>query len=266
MPLYPTVPGDYPTVDGVGNRVSLTDSDGNETDWTFNSLNLPVTESNALGTTTTTYDADSGVTSIEDADGRVRDFVYNNDRQLTAENWMSGGTIVETMAYIYDLDGELTSARDPNSAYTFIYDGDGNVLSTDNAGTPNVPDVLLTNGYDLMRDRTSQSATIAGTADYLNSYSYNGDRQLTGVSQQDQNGGNLVSPKELDYDYNALGQFTDVWAYNTLGGPREDVYRGASTYDGDNRLTGLAYTSNAGTSRIDDFGWTYNAGSLVTSF
>ncbi|OYV83664.1 MAG: hypothetical protein B7Z73_15845, partial [Planctomycetia bacterium 21-64-5] len=253
------------TLDGVGNTTKLIDSDNNATSWTFNTLNLPVTETNALGTTTTGYNADGLVTSVQDADGRVRDFVYNNDQQLTAENWMSGSTVVAAMAYNYDLAGELTSASDPNSAYAFTYNGNGQVTSVDNAGTPNVPHVVLTNGYDLMGDRTSQSATIAGTADYLDSYTYNADQQLTMLQQQDQNGGNVVSPKELDYNSNALGLVTDVWAYNTLGGPRVDVYHGAYSYDGDNNLTGLAYTSNAGANTIDTFGWTYSAASLVTS-
>ncbi|OYV78599.1 MAG: hypothetical protein B7Z73_19540, partial [Planctomycetia bacterium 21-64-5] len=254
------------TLDPAGNEVKLVDSDNNATSWTFNALNLPVTETSALGTTTTSYNADSLITSIQDAAGRVRDFTYDNLSRLTAEQWMSGGTVVATMAYAYDLDNELTSASDPNSAYAFTYNGDGLVTSTDNAGTPNVPDVLLTNTYDAMGDRTSQSATIAGTLDFLNGYSYNGDQQLTGVTQQDQTGGNIVSPKEVDYAYNALGQFTDVWAYNTLGGPREDVLHGAYSYDDGNRLTGLAYTSNAGATTIDAFGWGYDAANNVTSF
>ncbi|HVA50273.1 MAG TPA: RHS repeat-associated core domain-containing protein, partial [Pirellulales bacterium] len=247
-------------------ETKLVDPANNSTTWVFDALNRPTSETNALGTTTTTYDASSDVTSITDADGRVRDFVYNNDQQLTAENWMSGTTVVATMAYGYDLAGELTSASDPNSAYAFAYDGDGQVISTDNAGTPNVPDVVLSNTYDLMGDRTSQSATIASTADYLNSYAFNGDQQLTAVTQQDQNGGNVISPKEIDYDYNALGQVTDTWAYNTLGGPRSDVLHGAYSYDAGDRLTGLAYTSNAGANTIDTLGWGYDAANNVTSF
>ncbi|HVA46740.1 MAG TPA: RHS repeat-associated core domain-containing protein, partial [Pirellulales bacterium] len=254
------------TLDPAGNETKLVDPAGNATTWTFSPTNLPLTETNALGTTTTTYNLDSLPSSIQDADGRVRDFLYNNDRQLTAENWMSGTTIVATMAYGYDLAGELTTASDPNSAYAFAFNGDGYVTTVDNSGTPNVPHVVLTNGYDLMGDRTSQSATIAGTADYLNSYAFNGDQQLTSVTQQDQNGGNVISPKEIDYDYNALGQVTDTWAYNTLGGPRSDVLHGKYSYDTGDRLTGLAYTSNAGATTIDSFGYGYDAANNVTSF
>ncbi|HVA47490.1 MAG TPA: Ig-like domain-containing protein, partial [Pirellulales bacterium] len=249
------------TLDPAGNETKLVDSVGNATTWSFSPTNLPLTETNALGTTTWGYNADSLVTSIQDADARVRDFVYNNDRQLTAENWMSGTTIVAAMAYSYDLAGELTSAGDLNSAYAFAYNGDGQVTSVDNAGTPNVPHVILASGYDLMGDRTSLSATIAGTADFLNSYSYDADQNLTMVQQQDVNGGNIVSPKEVDYGYNAIGQFTSVAAYNFIGvGPREDVLAGAYSYDNGARLTGIAYTSNGGTTTIDTLGWGYNAG------
>jgi RHS repeat-associated protein len=254
------------TLDGAGNETKLVDSDNNATSWTFNALNEPLTETNALGTTTTAYNKAGLVTSIEDADLRVRDFTYNNDQQLTAENWMSGSTVVATMAYGYDLAGDLTSASDPNSAYAFGYNGDGDVTSTDNNGTPNVPHVVLTNTFDLMGDRLTQSATIAGTADFINNYGYDGDQNLTVVQQEQQTGGNTVANKEIDYAYNAIGQFTAIGYYDQLSGPRTDIATGAFSYDTDGRLTGLAYTANGGQTAIDTYGWGYNAGSLVTSF
>jgi YD repeat-containing protein len=176
--------------------------------------------------------------------------------RLTTENWMSGTTIVAAMNYGYDADNQLVSASDANSAYAFGYDNDGNVLTVDNNGTPGVPDVLLAAAYDSMGDRTSLAATIAGTADLLNSYSYDADQRLTMLQQQSQSGGNAVSPKEVDLAYNALGQFTTIADFNYLnGGPRMDMATGAYSYDTDNRLTGLAYTSNAGGNHIDAFGW-----------
>ncbi len=108
-------------LDPAGNRLKLIDPDSNATTWTYSPTNLPLTETNSLGTTTTAYNLDSLATSIQDADGRVREFDYNNDQQLTAENWMSGNTIIASMAYGYDLAGELTSASDPNSTYAFAY-------------------------------------------------------------------------------------------------------------------------------------------------
>ena len=254
------------TLDAAGNRIKLVDPANNQTSWTVDALNRPVTETNSLGTTTTTYDASSDVTSITDADGRVRDFAYDNLHRLTAENWMSGNTIVATMAYAYDGASQLTSASDPNSAYAFGYNNDGAVLTVDNAGTPNVPHVVLTSTVDAMGDRTSLSAAIAGTADFLNSYSYDADQRLTMLQQQQQTGGNTVAYKEVDFAYNALGQFTTIGDYNYNGGPRTDVLTGAYSYDTANRLTGLTYTANGGATHIDAFGWSYDAADNVTSF
>ena len=73
--------------------------------------------------------------------------------------------------------------------------------SVDNSGTPNVPHVVLASTVDLMGDRTSLAATINGTADFINNYSYDADQRLTMLQQQQQTGGNTVAPKEIDYAY-----------------------------------------------------------------
>jgi hypothetical protein len=46
----------------------------------------------------------------------------------------------------------------------------------------------------------------------LNSYSFDADQRLTGEVQQQQTGGNGVAPNEIDFAYNALGQFTSALA------------------------------------------------------
>jgi hypothetical protein len=56
---------------------------------------------------------------------------------------------------------------DPDSDYAFGLNNLGQTLTVDNAGTPNVPHVIPANGYDTGGDRTSLSATINATADFL---------------------------------------------------------------------------------------------------
>ena len=130
-----------------------------------------------------------------------------------------------------------------------------------------MPHVVLNEAYDALGDRTSLAATIAGTADFSNSYSYDADQNLTMVQQQGVSGGNIVSPKEVDYGYNAIGAFTTVADFNFIGvGPREDVLSGTYSYDNGARLTGLAYTSDGGTNTIDTLGWGYDPANNVTSF
>ncbi|MGH7138789.1 MAG: hypothetical protein ACREHD_23830, partial [Pirellulales bacterium] len=156
---------------------------------------------------------------------------------------------------------------DGNSEYAFAYNGDGQTTSVDNARTPNVPHVVLSQGYDLAGDMTSQSATINGTADFANSYAFDADQQLTMVQQQGVNGGDVISPKEFDYGYNSIGQFTGMADYNFIGdGPRLDTLAGTFSYDTGARLTGIDYTSEGGQNAVDNYAWAYNAGNLVTSF
>jgi hypothetical protein len=155
---------------------------------------------------------------------------------------------------------------DPDSDYAFGLNNLGQTLTVDNAGTPNVPHVILANGYDSGGDRTSLSATINGTADFLNNYSFDADQRLTAVEQQAQSGGNAVAPKQFDLNYNALGQFTSAWDYNYVGaGPAMDVASGVYSYDTGNRLTGLSYTANAGQTSIDAYTWGFDNGDRVTT-
>jgi hypothetical protein len=123
------------------------------------------------------------------------------------------------------------------------------VIAADNYGTPSIPRVVLSARYDAAGDMTSQSATIAGTADFANSYTFDADQRLTTVQQQRQSGGDNVASKEIDYAYNSVGQFTGIAYYNQLSGPRTDVATGALTYHTGNRLTGLACTSAGGANK-----------------
>ncbi|MSR57401.1 MAG: hypothetical protein EXS05_06990 [Planctomycetaceae bacterium] len=114
------------------------------------------------------YDAVSNVTGQTDRNGRVTNFTFDTLYRLTAELWKSGGTTIRTLSYAYDAAGELTSAGDADSAYAYTYDAAGRVTQVDNNTTPNVPRVILTSGYDNLDRRTSLSASVAGTADFLN--------------------------------------------------------------------------------------------------
>ena len=253
------------TLDAVGDRTKLVDPANNTTTWVFDALNRPISETNALGTTTTSYDASSDVTSIIDADGRVRDFTFDNLHRQTMEQWMNGNSVVRTITTTYDADNEVTSMSDPDSAFAFTFNGDGQRLTLDNSGTPNIPHVVLTSGYDLAGDHTSLSATVNGTADFINTYEFDSDQRLTTVQQQQRTGGNGVAQKEIDLSYDALGQFSALADYNLLSGPRTDVATGAYSYDGGNRLTGLGYTANGGATHIDAYTLGFDNANHVTS-
>ena len=86
---------------------------------------------------------------------------------------------------------------------------------------------------------TSLSATINGVSDFQNTYTYDNLDQMTKVVQSS-NGGNAVAYKEVDYTYNADGQFTTVTSY---AGADETQLVAEGVYQGMQRR-GLSWSSD----------------------
>jgi YD repeat-containing protein len=122
---------------------------------------------------------------------------------------ITGGTAI----YGYNAGGNVTAAADNFSAYAYSYNADNLVTSVDNNGTPNVPRVVLSRTYDALSRASSESATVAGTADFLNNYSYDSLNRLTTETQAQQAGGNSVAAKRVNFAYNADGQYTSISRY-----------------------------------------------------
>jgi len=171
---------------------------------------------------------------------------------------MNGSTVVRTISYAYNADNQVTSASDPDSSYAYTLDHLGRVTSLDNSSTPNIPHVVLSNQYDAMNNRTQLSATVAGTADFLNAYTYDADQNLLQATQEGQTGGNGVAPKGVGYSYNLDGQITSVLNFDpTTSSPHPDITYGTLSYDSGNRLTEIDYKHSSTT--LDELSWSYNA-------
>src|SRR5207244_2409615 len=80
-------------------------------------------------------------------------------------------------------------------------DSDNLVRQIDNPGTPTGPHVVLNISYDHTLRETSESATVAGTLDFLNNYNYNADSAITQITQQGQTGGNSVAAKLVNFAF-----------------------------------------------------------------
>ena len=167
---------------------------------------------------------------------------------------------MRTLSYTWDAAGQLTAASDPDSSYAISYDNLGRVLTVDNNGTSGVPRVILTSGYDAAGNRSSLSASVAGTADFLNTYTHDALDRLTRVDQAGQTGGNTVAEKRVDLAYNAIGQFTSIARYkDTDGGTAQRSGHGRRTAMMRwGRLTSLAYTKG-GTNLFTPYSWTYDS-------
>ena len=125
------------------------------------------------------YDAFGNATSVEDAGGRVTDFVYDNADRLTRTTLpapVSEGTRPE-ISYAYDLSGNLTTVTDPFGHDTVSFYGLDNELEA--VEIPIDDGVTATTQYfydDQLRLTQVQDAEIRTT-----NYSFDNLGRLTGV-------------------------------------------------------------------------------------
>ncbi len=270
--------------DADENELTETDPDGNVTSYSYDSLNRLIGQSEMIqlasgatpvtAVTTLQYDADGDLLEKTDADGQVTTDSYDNAGRLIAEKWYRAGssTPYDTLNYSYDADGELLIAQDGSSSYTYTYNSLGEQTSVDNngsgprgtTGTPGVREVLLNSTYDADGDRTQLAATIGGTADFVNGYSYSDLNQEIQVSQaaSTATGADAVESKLVDFIYNADGQFDAIARYASPAGTSQLVATSSYGYDDLGRLTSLAQTAAATT----DYVWTYDADADVLNF
>jgi len=188
-----------------------------------------------------------------------------DEPQLTADSSQLLSSY-NTITTAYNADGQITSIGDNFSHYAYTYDGQGNVASVDNAGTPGVPDVLLSSSYDASGNRSSLSATIAGTADFLNSYGYNTLSQLDLIDQQGQTGGNAVAPKSIYFGLDAIGDITEIDRANSVSaGPNQSgpAYSVLS-YNDQGQLTGIKHEYMGAS--LDDLTYTFDPLGRVSTF
>src|SRR5438874_1831217 len=112
--------------------------------------------------------------------------VRNEEEKLAACLRSAAGLVDETIVVdTGSIDGtrelsanRLTSETDNFSSYALGYDNANRLTSVDNNGTPNMPRVILTYGYDNFSNRTS----IADNSGATENLTYDSDNNLTNVN------------------------------------------------------------------------------------
>ena len=125
-----------------------------------------------------------------------------------------------------------------------------------------MPHVVLAVGYDHVGNETSLSATVAGTADFLNNYTYDSDGELTQATQQGQTGGNAVAPKLVNFAYNADGLYTTISRYANLAATQL-VATSTYGYNADGEIASLSH--DKGGTNVNAYTWTYDHAGRVTA-
>lgn len=259
-----TSPQTYYTYDAAGNLLSRTDPDGNTTTYTYDAVNRVQSETDANSHTTAyTYDSNANLTSITDRNGKVREFTYDALNRKIREQWRdeAEGPVVETINYTYDTLGRLTAAGDSESSYSYSYDELGRLISESNAGTVDLPTVVLNRTYNAAGQLSSVSATVNNVADFVNEYEYDNLGRVTSLAQSGVTGGSSVSGKLVEFSYNALGQVTTIDRYSDLT-ETQLVAHTSYGMDDAHRVTSISHIN--GSTIIAAYGLTYDSNSRIT--
>lgn len=247
--------------DADGNETSSTDADGNETTYSYDADNNQTEVTDPLDNVTkTTYDADDRVSTVTDGYGSASSTTTTYTYDIAAGSCPSApdGTtyctqvengLDHTTTSYYDALDDMIEQAPPNttdqSAATYTYDGDGNVLTlTDGSGTT--------------------------------SYTYDGDNQVTAIDYSDAGSG-YTAPTDVTYSYDADGNRTEMtdgtgttdYYYDGLGrlDKVDDGYGHVVTYkyDDDGNTTCLSYPVSGDTTCLNASSgtglvtYTYNA-------
>ena len=233
------------TYDGVGNRTSLTDPNGFETIYQYDSIYRLLSEADPLGHTTSYGCSLAGArVSVTDAEGVVTRFEFDALSRLTAvvQNHAPGSpadheTNVRT-EYTYDAAGYRLAILDGNGNTTaFTYDALGRLKTESDALAH-----TWTYGYDAAGNRTS----LLDAEGFTTTFAYDGLHRLVAIDYP-------APDADVTYTYDAAGDRvgmadgagTTQWVYDDLHRPTSvtDPFAGvaAYTYDGLGARLSLTY-------------------------
>jgi RHS repeat-associated protein len=266
------------TYDAVGRVDSLTDPNGNTTTYVYDDVDRLTSESITIDSVPLTrsfeYDDNGNLIQTTDRNGRVTRYEYDDLNRRKSDRWYTDlaafqsapNSPLETINYSYDANGNLLSSGEGDSTYEYVYDYLNRVTDVTQTFADLDPAILFHRGYDAASRLTSSSATVGLTDDYLNTYTYDTLGRLTQLSQTSQSGGNAVTNKRVDFDYNAASQLTVLSRYASLNtaSPVADTEYG---YDDAGRLISIGHTATATGSTFEEtHSYTYDQANRVASY
>lgn len=192
---------------------ALVDPVKNRTEFTYDHDGRLASRKDAAGKSSKVhYDLAGNTDYVVDRNGRKRSFGYDPRNLLIKEFWHAANdSVIRTISIGYDDLGRRTSISDPDSTYGYTYDSCSRVKTETNVGTPLMPVVSFTFGYDKdgHRNSVTDNAGISVTTSF----------DSRGRSDTFKWKGGGISPASVDLDRNGRGQVTAIKRFNdgTLG-------------------------------------------------
>ena len=121
-------------------------------------------------------------------------------------------------------------------------------------GSPHLPTVTLTYGYDADGNRTSMDDSSGG----LVSYAFNSRDELTNETLS----GSGIAAEAVKFVYDNAGNMTGLTRYSNTA-ETSVVAATSYTYDNANQMTGITDKNSGGTTLVS-YGYTYDAAGLVS--
>ena len=180
---------------------------------------------------------------------------------LTTETWYNSvadakgatgsASATNTINYTYDSTGRILTESDNNSSDTYTYNTAGQLTNTTESSI-NGPTVTLSYQYNSADERSQMAATIDGTADFVDDYSYDRFGRVASVTQHGVPGGDAVADVQVDFTYNDANQVLTIDRYQD----NQLAVEGDYFYNSSGELVGLVY--HQGNTILDSYTWTYS--------
>ena len=221
--------------DAAGNLTSVTDANGNVTDFAYDSRNrLTQRTDPLLASGILQYDPAGNLQFVTDRKGQVIELQYDVVNRISAQVIEPGSANEFIRSLKYDVENNLTSVTDSDSALTFSYDLLNRIVGADTTGSPLQLAVDLVYDYNANDRRVSLDDDLIG----VTSYTYDNLNLLESLTPP------AFVPIDLGYD--ALSRRT----FERRGNSVDTTY----TYDLASRLDTLTHAMGETMQAIFDYG------------
>src|SRR5262249_8999318 len=169
----------------------------------------------------------------------------------TGETWRNGaGSVVNTLTFTYDANGNRLTAADASGAYTVAYD------ALDRPSSTQEPfGLVLTNSYDAVGNRVRVDDSKGGVATSV----YDAANRLTSR----QFGGVGLTPLRFDQTFTARDQVAMITRYSDLAGT-QTVGDCTYVYDAVGRVTSIQHRDGSA-AVLGSYVYAYDLASRLTS-